>query len=61
MSLGFDFLLDRLGIIVPLCHGIRTNCITFDTGIDYPRWVNVTYKTAPKARPRERENLEFPL
>jgi DNA modification methylase len=30
-------------------------------GINYPGWVNVTYKTAPKARPSERENLEFPL
>jgi site-specific DNA-methyltransferase (adenine-specific) len=30
-------------------------------GIDYPGWVNITFKTAPKARPRERENLEFPL
>ena len=30
-------------------------------GIDYPGWVNSTFKTAPKARPRERENLEFPL
>ena len=30
-------------------------------GIDYPGWVRSTFKTAPKARPHERENLEFPL
>ena len=30
-------------------------------GIDYPGWVNTTFKTAPRARPREYENLEMPL
>ena len=30
-------------------------------GINYPGWVNVTYKAVPKARPRKRENLKFPL
>lgn len=30
-------------------------------GIDHPGWVNVTFKAAPKARPRERENFEIHL
>ena len=30
-------------------------------GIDYPGWVNITFKTAPKARPREPENFEIHL
>jgi hypothetical protein len=30
-------------------------------GIDYPGWVNVTYRAAPKARPREPENFEIHL
>lgn len=30
-------------------------------GIDYPGWVNTTFRPAPRARPREYENLEMPL
>jgi site-specific DNA-methyltransferase (adenine-specific) len=30
-------------------------------GIDYPGWVNVTYRAAPKARPREPKNFEIHL
>ena len=30
-------------------------------GIDYPGWINVTFRTAPRPRPREYDNLEMPL
>jgi adenine specific DNA methylase Mod len=30
-------------------------------GIDYPGWVNTTFRTAPRPRPREYDNLEMPL
>jgi hypothetical protein len=30
-------------------------------GIDYPGWVNTTFRTAPRRRPQEYDNLEMPL
>jgi site-specific DNA-methyltransferase (adenine-specific) len=30
-------------------------------GIDYPGWVNTTFRTAPRPQPREYDNLEMPL
>jgi DNA modification methylase len=30
-------------------------------GINYPGWVNTTFRTAPRSRPREYDNLEIPL
>jgi hypothetical protein len=30
-------------------------------GIDYPGWINTTFRTAPRPRSREYDNLEMPL
>jgi site-specific DNA-methyltransferase (adenine-specific) len=30
-------------------------------GIDYPGWINMTFRRAPRPRPREYDNLEIPL